>query len=73
MIMHPYNLLDHTPEVEVLHFCREERVGFFAYSPLAVGLLTGLLSPGPPAAARLGNGGAGPARRLRPNLPRASL
>ena len=48
MIMHPYNLLDRTPEVEVLHFCREERVGFFAYSPLAVGLLTGFYRPGRP-------------------------
>ena len=73
MIMHPYNLLDRTPEVEVLHFCREERVGFFAYQSPGRRPPDRLLSPGPPAAARLGNGGAGPARRLRPNLPRASL
>lgn len=48
MIMHPYNLLDRTPELEVLPFCREEQVGFFAYSPLAVGLLTGFYRPGRP-------------------------
>ena len=48
MIMHPYNLLDRTPELELLPFCRQERVGFFAYSPLAVGLLTGFYRPGRP-------------------------
>ena len=48
MVMHPYNLLDRTPELELLPFCREERVGFFAYSPLAVGLLTGFYRPGRP-------------------------
>ena len=48
MIMHPYNLLDRTPELELLPFCREEQVGFFAYSPLAVGLLTGFYRPGRP-------------------------
>ena len=61
MIMHPYNLLDRTPEVEVLHFCREERVGFFAYSPLAVGLLTGFYRPGRPPPP--GSVMAAPARR----------
>lgn len=48
MIMHPYNLLDRAPELEVLPFCRAEQVGFFAYSPLAVGLLTGFYRPGRP-------------------------
>ena len=48
MIMHPYNLLDRTPELEVFPFCRAEQVGFFAYSPLAVGLLTGFYRPGRP-------------------------
>ena len=48
MIMHPYNLLDRTPELELLPFCREERVGFFAFSPLAVGLLTGFYRPNRP-------------------------
>ncbi|MYD93988.1 MAG: aldo/keto reductase [Chloroflexi bacterium] len=48
MVMHPYNLFDRTPEFEVLPFCRQERVGFFAYSPLAVGLLTGFYRPGRP-------------------------
>ncbi len=48
MIMHPYNLLDRTPELEQLPFCRAEQVGFFAYSPLAVGLLTGFYRPNRP-------------------------
>ena len=48
MIMHPYNLLDRTPELELLPFCRAEQVGFFAYSPLAVGLLTGFYRPNRP-------------------------
>ena len=48
MVMHPYNLFDRAPELEVLPFCRQERVGFFAYSPLAVGLLTGFYRPGRP-------------------------
>ncbi len=48
MIMHPYNLLDRTPELELLPFCRAERVGFFAFSPLAVGLLTGFYRPNRP-------------------------
>ena len=48
MIMHPYNLLDRTPELELLPFCRAEQVGFFAFSPLAVGLLTGFYRPGRP-------------------------
>ncbi len=48
MVMAPYNLLDRTPELELLPFCREERVGMFAYSPLAEGLLTGFYRPGRP-------------------------
>ncbi|MDE2901561.1 MAG: aldo/keto reductase [Chloroflexota bacterium] len=48
MIMHPYNLLDRTPELELLPFCRAEQVGFFAFSPLAVGLLTGFYRPNRP-------------------------
>ncbi len=48
MIMHPYNLLDRTPELELLPFCRAELVGFFAFSPLAVGLLTGFYRPNRP-------------------------
>ena len=48
MVMHPYNLFDRAPELEVLPFCRQERVGFFAYSPLAVGLLTGFYRPNRP-------------------------
>ena len=44
----PYNLLDRTAELELLPFCREERVGLFAYSPLAEGLLTGFYRPGRP-------------------------
>lgn len=48
VVMCPYNLLDRTAEIELLPFCREERVGLFAYSPLAEGLLTGFYRPGHP-------------------------
>ena len=48
VVMCPYNLLDRTAELELLPFCREERVGLFAYSPLAEGLLTGFYRPGHP-------------------------
>ena len=48
VVMCPYNLLDRTAELELLPFCREERVGLFAYSPLAEGLLTGFYRPGRP-------------------------
>ncbi len=48
VVMCPYNLLDRTAEIELLPFCREERVGLFAYSPLAEGLLTGFYRPGRP-------------------------
>ena len=48
VVMCPYNLLDRTAELDLLPFCREERVGLFAYSPLAEGLLTGFYRPGHP-------------------------
>ena len=48
VVMCPYNLLDRTAELDLLPFCREERVGLFAYSPLAEGLLTGFYRPGRP-------------------------
>jgi len=36
-----YNMLDRAIEAEVLPFCRENRIGIVAYSPLGRGLLTG--------------------------------
>ena len=36
-----YNLLDRSPERELMPFCGAEGLGIMTYSPLAVGLLTG--------------------------------
>ena len=36
-----YNMLDRSIEAEILPFCRNNRIGVIAYSPLARGLLTG--------------------------------
>lgn len=40
-VQNPYSLLNRVLEDEMLPFCREERRGVMAFSPLAVGLLTG--------------------------------
>lgn len=50
-VQNPYSLLNRVLEDEMLPFCREERRGVMAYSPLAVGLLTGMYradEPPPP-------------------------
>jgi methylglyoxal reductase len=40
-----YNLLDRSIEAEVLPFCRENNLGVLCYSPMALGLLTGKVTP----------------------------
>jgi aryl-alcohol dehydrogenase-like predicted oxidoreductase len=46
-----YNLLNRSLERDVMPFCKAEGIGIMAYSPLAVGLLTGLFRYGRPAPA----------------------
>lgn len=40
-----YNAIDRDIEPEILPFCRENNVGVLAYSPMAMGLLTGKVTP----------------------------
>lgn len=40
-----YNLLEREAESELMPLCREQGLGFIAYSPLAQGLLTGTIGP----------------------------
>ncbi len=40
-----YSMLDRGPEKELLPFCRRRRISLLAYSPLALGLLTGKIGP----------------------------
>ena len=47
-IQNPYSLLHRELEKEVMPLCREEGVAIEAYSPLAVGLLSGRYSKGRP-------------------------
>lgn len=48
-IQNEYSLLQRTPEQELLGLARGEGLGVMAYSPLAVGLLSGLYRKGQPA------------------------
>lgn len=48
LMQNAYNLLNRGFEQEMLPFCRAERLGVMAYSPLALGLLTGFYRPGKP-------------------------
>ena len=41
-VQHPYNLLNRSLEKEMMPLCRAEGLGIMTYSPLAVGLLTGI-------------------------------
>ena len=41
-----YSLLDRSPEGELFGLVRDQGLGFMAYSPLAVGLLSGVYTPG---------------------------
>jgi aryl-alcohol dehydrogenase-like predicted oxidoreductase len=52
-----YSLLERGAEAEVLPYCREHRIGFVPYFPLANGLLTGKYRRGeaPPTGSRLEN------------------
>jgi aryl-alcohol dehydrogenase-like predicted oxidoreductase len=40
-----YSMLDRGPEADLLPYVREHGIAFLAYSPLALGLLTGKVSP----------------------------
>lgn len=40
-----YSMLDRGLELEILPFCREHTISILAYSPLALGLLTGKIGP----------------------------
>lgn len=41
-----YNLMDRTPEIELLSACAHHGLGVYVYSPLARGVLTGKYAPG---------------------------
>jgi aryl-alcohol dehydrogenase-like predicted oxidoreductase len=45
-----YNLLNRTPEVEILPACEHHGIGVTPYSPIARGVLTGKYRPGQPPA-----------------------
>ena len=53
-----YNLLNRTPEVEILPACDHYGIGVASYSPVARGLLTGKYAPGapPPEGSRAARG-----------------
>jgi aryl-alcohol dehydrogenase-like predicted oxidoreductase len=53
-----YNLLNRTPEVEILPACDHHGIGVVPYSPIARGVLTGKYAPGaaPEAGTRAGRG-----------------
>jgi len=50
-VQNAYSLLNRQPEAELVGFVRDRGLGFMAYSPLAVGLLSGSYRPGQPAPA----------------------
>ncbi|MBT4097072.1 MAG: aldo/keto reductase [Gemmatimonadetes bacterium] len=50
-VQNPYSLLNRELEVEMFGLLRDQRLGAMAYSPLAVGLLSGTYVPGQPAPA----------------------
>ncbi len=58
LMQNPYSLLNRTLEREMLPLCARERLGVMAYSPLALGLLTGFYRPGesPPAGSLMEEG-----------------
>lgn len=67
-----YNILNRTPEVEILPACAHYGIGVTAYSPLARGVLTGKYAPGkaPPPGARAERGDP---RILQTEMRRESL
>lgn len=50
-VQNPYSLLNRRVEQEMFGLVRELKLGYMAYSPLAVGLLSGAYVPGQPAPA----------------------
>jgi len=50
-VQNPYSLLNRRVEQEMFGLVREVKLGYMAYSPLAVGLLSGAYKPGWPAPA----------------------
>jgi aryl-alcohol dehydrogenase-like predicted oxidoreductase len=51
-VQNPYSLLNRQLESEVFGLIRDQGLGAMAYSPLAMGLLSGVYEPGQPAPAR---------------------
>ncbi len=63
------NLLDRQPMTEgILDFCRQEGIGFIAFSPLAQGLLTDRYLSGIPADSRMAKGKFLKPDRLTPQM-----
>ncbi len=48
-VQNPYNLLSRSLEQEMFPLVRDQGLGVMVYSPIAVGLLSGLYRPGQPA------------------------
>ena len=48
-VQNPYSLMDRQLEREMFALARDQGLGVMAYSPLAVGLLSGVYEPGKPA------------------------
>lgn len=67
-----YNLLDRSPEREIMPFCRTEGLGMMTYSPLAIGLLTGRFRHGvsPPPDTPWGQGRLGFEKVMSPDADR---
>ena len=67
-----YNLLERSPEREVMPFCRAEGLGMMTYSPLAIGLLTGRFRHGapPPPNTPWGQGRLGFEKAMSPDADR---
>ncbi|MCR4920153.1 MAG: aldo/keto reductase [Bacteroidaceae bacterium] len=63
------NYIDRKPmDTGILDFCREQGVGFIAFSPLAQGLLTDRYLNGIPSDSRMARSKCLPAERLTPQL-----
>ena len=67
-----YNLLERSPEREIMPFCRAEGLGMMTYSPLAIGLLTGRFRHGapPPPNTPWGQGRLGFEKVMSPDADR---
>jgi aryl-alcohol dehydrogenase-like predicted oxidoreductase len=71
-VQNHYNLLDRSPEREIMPFCRAEGLGMMTYSPLAIGLLTGRFRHGapPPPNTPWGQGRLGFEKVMSPDADR---